>query len=222
MSLDQQYVSRSSQEDLDWGKEQNGSSSLKDEVLLASSQENPQFFELLVMRYQDAFLRAAQRVVRRREDAEDVVQEAFLRIYRNAHRFVKQENIEFKSWAYKIVLNTSFTHYQRLKKRSLNQEAGGDEMLTTVISDRDDVHYSVEIKLLIEGALRDLPQDLARVLSKHYIEDKAYETIAEEDETTVAAIKMRLYRARKAMKKLFSGESGSKEEKPAKIVFVND
>src|SRR3990167_6303241 len=124
---------------------------LKDEVLLASSRENPQLFGILVDRYQSAFLRAAMRVVHRREDAEDIVQEAFLRIYKNAHRFVKQENVEFKSWAYKVVLNTSFTHFQRLKKQGLNQEADGDEMLTTVISDRDNLGATVEAKLLIEN-----------------------------------------------------------------------
>ena len=209
MSLDQQYVSHDGQEDLDGGKEPRDGSHLKDEVLLAFSQENPRFFEALVGRYQEPFLRAAMRVVHRHEDAEDIVQEAFLRIYRNAHRFVKQENIEFKSWAYKIVLNTSFTHYQRLKKQGLNQEADGDEMLTTVISDKDNLGATVEAKLLIENALFELPADLGRVLRKHYLEDKAYETIAREDATTVAAIKMKLYRARKALKKLFLSDGGS-------------
>jgi len=80
MSLDHQYVS--SPTDLDNSFHQDSLEGLKDEVLLASAQESPHLFAILVDRYQAAFLRAAQRVVHRREDAEDIVQEAFLRIYK--------------------------------------------------------------------------------------------------------------------------------------------
>ncbi|MBI2096629.1 MAG: sigma-70 family RNA polymerase sigma factor [Candidatus Sungbacteria bacterium] len=208
--------------DLDETGSPTGDNGLKDEVLLASSQENPALFAIMVGRYQEAFLRAAMRVVHRREDAEDIVQEAFVKIYKNAHRFVKQEDIEFKSWAYKIVLNTSFTHYQRLKKRGLNQEANGDTMIATVISDGDDVESTVQMKVLVERTLEVLPENLARLLRKHYLEDKAYETIAEEEETTIAAIKMKLYRARKAFRKLFEDKEGSNREKAEKMTFVTN
>ena len=221
MSLDQGYVSQSRM-DPDEFESPPGDRGFKDEVLLASAQENPAFFEVLVRRYQEAFLRAAQRVVHQREDAEDIVQEAFVKIYRNAHRFVKQENVEFKSWAYKIVLNTSFTHYQRLKKRGLNQEADGEAMLTTVVAVGHDMGGRIEMKILIERALETLSEDLARILRKHYLEDKAYETIAEEDGTTIAAVKMKLYRARKAMKKLFDRAGGSTKVEADKAAIATN
>src|SRR3989344_6165705 len=87
----------------------------KDEAILSASLRNPNLFGVLVDRYQEAFLRAAQRVVKTREDAEDIVQETFAKIYKNAKKFKKQAGIEFKSWAYKVLVNTSFSHYQRLK-----------------------------------------------------------------------------------------------------------
>ncbi|MBI4134886.1 MAG: sigma-70 family RNA polymerase sigma factor [Candidatus Sungbacteria bacterium] len=181
---------------------------LKDEVLLRAAVENPSLFEILVRRYQEAFLRAAMRVVRRREDAEDIVQEAFVKMYRNAHRFEKRDDVEFKSWAYRIVLNTAFTHYQRLKRQSIREDYEGDEMLRTVVSEHDDLKRSSELKILIEQVLADLPEDLARVLRRHYLEDKAYEAIAATEHATVASIKMRLYRARQAFKKHLGAESG--------------
>lgn len=195
-SLDQPDTSRNTAEEL------------KDEVLLALSREEPAHFAVLVDRYQDAFLRATERILRRRQDAEDAVQEAFLKIYKNSHRFVKQENIEFKSWAYRVVLNTAFTHYQRAKRRGLREDPEGEEMLSTVIG-KTSTGDEVEMKLMVERVLRDMPEDLAQILRKHYLEDKAYETIAEEGETTVAAIKMKLYRARKAAKKLMEAPGGS-------------
>jgi RNA polymerase sigma factor (sigma-70 family) len=188
----------------------NEGAELKDEVLLALSREEPAHFAILVDRYQEAFLRTAERVVRRRQDAEDVVQEAFLKIYKNSHRFVKQENIEFKSWAYRVVLNTAFTHYQRAKRRYLGEDAESEETLEA-IPEHTAPGSDVELRLMVEHVLRDVPDDLASVLRKHYIEDKAYETIAAEEGTTVAAIKMKLYRARKAAQKLFQSGEGSKK-----------
>ncbi|MBI3627664.1 MAG: sigma-70 family RNA polymerase sigma factor [Candidatus Sungbacteria bacterium] len=203
MSLDQN--------DSQLGFYDEGQDGLKDEVLLHASADDPRLFEVIVRRYQEPFLRAATRIVRRREDAEDIVQEAFLKIYRNAGKFVKQENIEFKSWAYKVVLNTAFTHYQRLKKRGISEES--DEALLTVGKD-EHIEDALHTKMLLERVMADLPEDLAHVLRQHYIADKAYETIAGEERTTIASIKMRLYRARKAFKKLSDDKPSSIEKKP--------
>lgn len=180
-----------------------------DEVLLLASQNDPRLFQILVERYQQPFLRTALRIVRRHEDAEDVVQEAFLKIYKNAHKFVKQENVQFKSWAYRVLINTSFTHYQKLKKRLEHDLSDGEEVVEMNVAavERPDEH--LHARLIIERVLTELPEDLALILKKHYIEDKAYTTIAAEGATTVTAIKMRLFRARKAAKKLFDGEESS-------------
>lgn len=60
---------------------------LSDEELLALSQKKPSAFEFLVSRYQSQFLTRAQMVVKTRDAAEDVVQDAFVRMYRFAPRF---------------------------------------------------------------------------------------------------------------------------------------
>ena len=70
-----------------------------DEELLKLSLEDPRYFSMIVDKYQDAFFRAAVRVVKQKEEAEDIVQEAFTKIYMNAPKFQKQEGASFKSWA---------------------------------------------------------------------------------------------------------------------------
>jgi len=62
-----------------------------DEELLKVSLSHPSLFALLVRKYQEPFLRKAQGIVREREEAEDIVQEAFTKIYLNAGKFKKQE-----------------------------------------------------------------------------------------------------------------------------------
>ena len=59
----------------------------KDEVVLERSMEHPALFRILVDRYQDAFLRKAESIIHSREEAEDIVQETFTKIYFNARRF---------------------------------------------------------------------------------------------------------------------------------------
>src|SRR3989338_4308050 len=90
-------------------------SDLKDEEILFASLEKPALFRVLMVRYEQAFLRKAKSIVYQEEDAEDVVQDAFTKIYFNAGKFKKRPGIEFKSWAYKILVNTAINKYHNLK-----------------------------------------------------------------------------------------------------------
>src|SRR3989338_5353686 len=90
---------------------------LADEEILAASRAKPYLFEILVDRYQEAFLRKASRILGYRPEVEDVVQETFTKIYVYSGNFAKQEGASFSSWAYKILMNTTFTHYQKLKRK---------------------------------------------------------------------------------------------------------
>ncbi|HEC30454.1 MAG TPA: RNA polymerase sigma factor [Candidatus Yonathbacteria bacterium] len=176
--------------------------SKSDEDILALSVKQPAFFEVLLERYQEAFLRKALTVVRVKEDADDVVQETFVKIYRNAEKFEIQEGASFKSWGYKILMNTSFTQYQKMKKKGnmfaeLSPEfyetiadTGGDNMETKTL--RDDV-VSVFSKM---------PKHLAKVLHLHFIEGRPHKEIAEKEGVTVSAIKTRVHRAKKEFKKI--------------------
>ena len=158
-------------------------------------------FGVLVDRYQEAFMRAAQRVVKTRENAEDIVQEAFAKIYKNSKKFKKQKGIEFKSWAYKVLLNTSFSYYQRLKKKQAVSMEFFETYKYEIIDEKDNLKHEVETKDIISKVLLELPEELKRIVEMHYLQDLSYETISQKEGLTIAAIKMRLFRGRKLMKK---------------------
>ena len=93
---------------------------LPDEEILAISLISPSVFEILVDRYQSAFLRKAGSIVKRKEDTEDTVQETFVKIYLNAKKFKKEKTGDsFKNWAYKILINCAISRYGKLKKEML-------------------------------------------------------------------------------------------------------
>lgn len=173
---------------------------LKDQDILLASLNEPAMFEILVERYQDPLTRAAWRVVRNNEEAADIVQEAFVKIYKNAHKFEKMEGIEFKSWAYKITINTAITHYRKLKRGefltddpALFQEITGERVDARIAS-------TVDAKAVVDSTLTQLPDNLQSVLKSYYIDDKSYRTIATEEKISIPALKMRLFRAKKFFK----------------------
>ena len=175
---------------------------LKDEEILAASLEKPAFFKILVDRYQEAFIRKALGILRQQEEAEDIVQETFVKIYFNGKKFKKMEGIEFKSWAYKILVNTAISRYRKISKKwqmestdPLDLEMASDSELST-----ENIILESENKSLAADLLSRLPKPLARLVSLYYIEDKPYKEIAKQEGITMAALKMKLFRAKKFLK----------------------
>ncbi len=175
----------------------------KDEVVLRAATQDPAVFEVLLKRYEEAFIRKALTVIHDTQGAEDIVQETFVKIYRYAGKFKKQEGVEFKSWAYKILMNTAFTHYAKYKKTQ-NHVEYMDFLLPEAESlAKDETSLEkAELKNIVQGVLGKMPRPLASALSAYYLEDKSYADIAADEGITLSALKMRLFRAKRLFRKL--------------------
>ncbi len=178
-------------------------SEMKDEEILRASQKEPAIFELLVEKYQAPLTRAAWRVVRNKEEAEDIVQEAFVKMYKKADKFEKLEGINFSSWAYKVTINTAITHYRKLKKGEvLAEDPGIYEKPQESGAIEDYIAVTADARNIVAGVLEDIPPHLKTVLRSYYFGDKSYQTIAAEEKISIPTLKMRLFRAKKIFKKL--------------------
>lgn len=175
---------------------------MKDEDILRVSLGEPAAFELLVEKYQEPLLRAAMRIVRNQPEAEDIMQEAFVKMYKNAEKFQKYEGIEFKSWAYKVTINTAITHYRKLKKGEFLSE--DPAVFEEPEGEFADARFSaaVDAKAEVGKVLGDMPDHLRTVLERYYLEDKSYKMIADEEDISIPTLKMRLFRAKKIFRKL--------------------
>lgn len=174
----------------------------KDEEILTVSLKKPALFKVLVDRYQEAFLRKAADILKNQEEAEDIVQETFVKIYLNGKKFKKVEGIEFKSWAYKILVNTAISRYRKLNKKwqaesadPLDLELAGERNLST-----KNIVLESENKSIATNLISRLPKHLAHLVSLYYIEDKSYKEISEKVSLTIPALKMKLFRAKKMLK----------------------
>lgn len=181
---------------------------LPDERVLSASLEEPALFEILVDRYQEAFVRKAESVVRSREEAEDIVQETFTKIYFNARRFKTVEGATFRSWGYKILMNTTFTHYQKLKRVGEHSEALDPEYYES-LPDRHDRFGEEVMRDYVASFLSRIPDNLARPLKLHFIDEYSQKEIAEMEGTTVSAVKTRIYRAKREFRELLDNSEAS-------------
>ncbi len=180
----------------------------EDERILAESTMSPWLFALLVERYQGPFLRKVRGVIRDPRDAEEVVQDAFTKIYINAHRYEPQSGAKFSSWAYRILLNTAFTRYQKLIKEGQRFTAIDPEYEQQYGEWKEHSGFA-EKRDGIERILERLPGHLALVLRLHYLEHWSHQDIAEQTGENVGTIKARIHRAKAAFRK--EGKDGEAE-----------
>lgn len=174
-----------------------------DEELLALSVAHPSLFALLVRKYEAAFLRKALSIVRDEEDATDVVQEAFTKMYLSAKKFKTVEGAQFSSWAYRIVINTALTQYQKRKRRG-QMTAQLDDEIWQLIPDKNLRQFEKkEFMDEVASVLSRMPEPLAKALNMFFIEGKTQEEIANEEGLTVGAVKTRVHRAKAQFKKIY-------------------
>lgn len=178
-----------------------------DEDVLMASRAQPWLFVVLVDRYQEPFLRKARGIVRNPLDAEEIVQDAFTKIYVYADKYEPQSGAKFSSWAYRILMNTAFTRYQKLIKEGQRFTAIDPEFEQFIGEMKEHSGFD-EKRDGIERILARLPEHLSYVLRLHFLERWSQEDIAAETGENVGTIKARIHRAKAAFKKeSHSGEA---------------
>ncbi|MBI4136060.1 MAG: RNA polymerase sigma factor [Candidatus Vogelbacteria bacterium] len=181
--------------------EQPTQNNITDEEVLALSLKDPQEFKLIVDRYESAFLRKTRTILGQREEVQDVVAETFTKIYFSAGRFRVIPGANFRSWAYRILVNTAISYYNKLKTRrgdlltaELDPNLFPDERVAAVRAREEWRDY-------IASYFHRLPAAAAKILRQFFLEDRSQTEIALAEGISVAAVKTRLHRAKKEFKK---------------------
>ena len=176
---------------------------MADEQVLAASTAHPSLFALLVRKYEEPFLRKAMSIVHSPEEAEDIVQEAFTKIYLNAGKFKTVAGAQFSSWGYRILINTALTHYAK-RKREGGRVVELDEEIWALIPDKNLRQFEKkEFVDEVASVLSRMPAPFAKALTSFFIDGKTQEEIAKEEGVSVGAIKTRVHRAKAEFKKIY-------------------
>jgi len=173
----------------------------KDEEILALSLNEPNIFELLISRYEEAFLRKAKSILINDEDAQDVVQETFVKIYIAGKRFKAVDGASFSSWAYKILIRQCFTLYTKKKKEKQRTTYLEEDILNNMpdladIDEKENTLLREEMLLHISK----LPSLLRNLITSYFFENKSHEEIAKEEGISEQASRTRLHRAKSKLR----------------------
>jgi RNA polymerase sigma-70 factor (ECF subfamily) len=151
-------------------------------------------YRQLVDRYKDLSLTLAQTLLPRREDAEDVLQEAFLKAFRNLKSF--RHRSSFATWFYRIVVNTSYHALERDRYRktadlhgpAVTEPAAGNDSFREV--------RQMERRQIILRVLDQMKPQEALLLKLYYLGEQSVKEIALITGLTTSNIKVTLHRAR--------------------------
>lgn len=163
-------------------------------------------FAVLVDRYQQRLLNFIARTIGDRDRAEDLVQEAFIRVSRHLHRF--DDSKKFSTWIYTIASNLAKNELRNRSRSPLvlfQAIAGGrddDEDRPLEFEDNgdrpDEVLEKREMRAIIDAAVARMPKHHRQVFVLRELEGRPYEEIAEITGTNLGTVKSRLNRARAA------------------------
>jgi RNA polymerase sigma-70 factor (ECF subfamily) len=163
-------------------------------------------FEAAAMPFVDALYNTAYRMTRNSEDAEDLVQETYLKAYRYYDKF--EEGTNFKAWLFKIMKNTFINNYRKRQQApALSDFADIEESFESQVN--EDVARQIknpEEEFLenvldedVQRALDKLPPDYRMVVILADLEGFSYKEIADILEVPVGTVMSRLYRGRRLL-----------------------
>lgn len=170
-----------------------------DDVVLLEriSQGDHQAFSMLVERHSDRFYGLAWRITSNDQDAEDVVQDAFLKLWNAPDMFDPDKGTKFTTWFYRIVSNMAIDHIRKRKKTV------GTENFDWIESDRAgqlDEYNEQQEQALLEAAIQELPDKQKLALNLCFYEGLSNKEAAEVIGVGVKALESLLMRAKGKLK----------------------
>jgi len=164
-----------------------------------------QAFDMLVIKYQSRVMSLVLRLVRDHHEAQDIVQEAFIKAYRALPRF--RGDSAFYTWLYRIAVNTAKNYLVSKGRRPAIEGVELDEAEVVGIPKLQDIDSPErqllrdELEQVIYGAINSLPSDLKTAITLREFEGLSYEEIANIMDCPVGTVRSRIFRAREAIDK---------------------
>ena len=154
-------------------------------------------FSYIVSDYQQMVFTIVFRIVNNREDAEDITQEIFIKVFKSLDSF--KEESEFSTWLYRIAYNTTLSE---VRKRKIVFASFDDDLST--LKD-EEINENVEDLVVeerifyLEQALKTLPAEDALLITMFYLDNQSIEEISRISNLSQANVKVKLHRIRKKL-----------------------
>lgn len=157
-------------------------------------------FEELIKEYQQFAYNIALKMTRNAEDAKDLTQEAFVKVYKNMNKY--REDSKFSTWLYRIVVNTCKDFLRKKKDVALGEDE--DYILeipqTDIDADPVSSYERSEVQQYIKHAIDELPEPFKTTFILCDVNGMSYAEIADIQDVALGTVRSRIHRARMQMR----------------------
>jgi RNA polymerase sigma-70 factor (ECF subfamily) len=164
-------------------------------LILQAKEQDAGAFRTLVERYMKQTYNVAYNLVRNHEDAEDVAQEAFVRIYRSLDKF--RGDSEFSTWLYRITVNAALDRIKQRKTKEEREIRNTANMFIPLVAHTGE---NADVTMHIERALHELPTLQRAVVILRHINGLPTKKVGEILQCSEGTVKTHLHRGLKKMK----------------------
>lgn len=155
-------------------------------------------FSMLVRKYQEKLYWHIRRIVVDHEDANDVCQNMFIKVWKNLHKF--KQNSKLYTWLYRIATNESLTFINKRKRKEASPLETDDYDLSAQLK-ADPYFDGDDVQILLQKAIASLPNKQRVVFLMRYYDGMKYDDMSEVLETSVGALKASYHHAVKKVEK---------------------
>ncbi len=174
------------------------------ELIEKFNNKNKEAFEELIQRYQHKVYNTTFRMLGNHEDALDMAQEAFIRVYKSLANF--KQNSSFSTWLFRITTNICRDELRKRQRKLKTLSISGGEEKNKIILEDDEknnpekISMSQELSITIQEKVNQLPTEQKMVFVLREFQDLSYQEIADILDISIGTVKSRLSRARKALR----------------------
>jgi RNA polymerase sigma-70 factor, ECF subfamily len=159
---------------------------------------NTAAFAVLVNRHKDMAFSIAVKIVRHREDAEEIAQDAFVKAYQSLRSF--KGDSKFSTWLYRIVYNAAISHTRKRHHEftQIDERVMSDTTEDEILEDLDRVDKESQAAM-VNRAIDRLPPEESALVTLFYTEENSIEDISHITGLSVSNVKVKLHRIRKKL-----------------------
>ena len=154
-------------------------------------------FRMLVEKYQSPMYWHIRRMVVSHEDAEDVLQETFIKIFRHLDDFRAESSLS--TWVYRITTNECIRFLNRRREQTVSTEEVQEELIGKLMAS-EYVDYDDAMEVKFQKAILTLPEKQRLVFNLRYYDELKYEEISKITDTKVETLKANYYFAKEKIK----------------------
>lgn len=153
---------------------------------LKSLKKSEKGFQILIDQYKERLYWHIRKIVLNHEDTDDILQNTFIKIYKNIHKFEGKSKLY--TWMYRIATNEAITFLnKKAKQKNITIEEVKNQLIENLESD---IYFEGnQIQILFQKAINTLPQKQQLVFNMKYFEDHTFENLSEILETSVGGLK---------------------------------